>query len=195
MRAPLLQLKYKFISFKVLAMQAVAVRPRDLDVNALAGAFGLWLKKAASGRKRACLLTDESVFATSGQFVVLDATRASQLIRQGLDAGTVSELVALLGLPKREDLGHALNANPTSLWRWARDNKQLPAATVEQILRSMQLQLVAADVFGSVEAARQWLQKPHPVLDGMSPSDFADNEFGAQKVSGMLAGLKYGGVA
>jgi hypothetical protein len=29
----------------------------------------------------------------------------------------------------------------------------------------------------------------------MTPSEYADNEFGAQKVRGMLAGLKYGGVA
>ena len=33
------------------------------------------------------------------------------------------------------------------------------------------------------------------MFDCMSPSDFADNEFGAQKVTGMLASLKYGGVA
>jgi putative toxin-antitoxin system antitoxin component (TIGR02293 family) len=176
-------------------MPAPAVHPRDLDANALARAFGLWLKKAASGNKRTRPVADESVFATDGSFVVLDATRASMLIRKGLDAGTVSELVDLLGIPKREDLGHALNANPVTLWRWARDNKPLPAATVEQILRSMQLQLVATDVFGSVEAARQWLQKPHPMLGGLSPSDFADNEFGAQKVTGMLAGLKYGSAA
>lgn len=175
-------------------MQA-AVHPRNLDAYALAGAFGVWLEQAASGRKHSGALGGESVFATAGPFVVLDATRASRLIRAGLDAGTVSELVDLLGIPRREDLGHALNANPTSLWRWARDNKPLPAATVEQILRSMQLHLVAADVFGSAESARQWLQKPHPMLDGMSPSDFADNEFGAQKVTGMLAGLKYGGAA
>jgi putative toxin-antitoxin system antitoxin component (TIGR02293 family) len=127
--------------------------------------------------------------------VVLDTTRALMLIRNGLDAGTVSELVDLLGIPKREDLGRALNANQVTLWRWARDNKQLPAATVEQILRSMQLQLVATEVFGSVEAARQWLQKPHPMLNDFSPCDFTDNEFGAQKVTGMLAGLKYGGAA
>ena len=33
------------------------------------------------------------------------------------------------------------------------------------------------------------------MLDDMAPSSFADNEFAAQKVRGMLAGLKYGGVA
>ena len=58
----------------------------------------------------------------------------------------------------------------------------------------MRLHLFAADVFGSVEPARLWLHKAHPMLDGMTPNDYADNEFGAQKVRGLLAALKYGGV-
>lgn len=59
----------------------------------------------------------------------------------------------------------------------------------------MQLRLFATDVFGAVAPARTWLVKPNPMLDGISPCDYADYEFGAQKVRGMLAGLKYGGVA
>lgn len=82
----------------------------------------------------------------------------------------MDELVPLPGLSRKEDLGHALNANSTSLWRWARDNKPLPGQAVEQILRAMQLQLFAADVFGGVEAARTWLHKPHPMLDDMAPA-------------------------
>lgn len=53
----------------------------------------------------------------------------------------------------------------------------------------------AADVFRRVALARKWLHKPHPSLDGMTPGDYADNELGAQQVRGLLAGLKYGGVA
>ncbi|MDB5741743.1 MAG: hypothetical protein JWR68_58 [Polaromonas sp.] len=164
-----------------------------VDAQSLAQAFTAWLRKSTPAGSRA--MPAESVFSVNDAMVTLDATRASRLIRNGLDAGSVDELVLLLGLAKKEDLSHALNANSTSLWRWARDNKPLPGQTVEQILRSMQLQLFAADVFGGVEPARTWLQKPHPMLDGLAPSDFADNEFGAQKVRGMLAGLKYGGVA
>ena len=59
----------------------------------------------------------------------------------------------------------------------------------------MQLQLCASDVFGDVEPARMWLRKPHPALNALVPRDYANNEFGAQKVRGMLAGLKHGGIA
>lgn len=116
------------------------------------------------------------------------------MIRTGLRAGRVHELVLLLGLGRKEDLGRALNANSTSLWRWARDDSILPSPTGEQILRAMQLHLFAADVFGGIEPARAWLNKPHPMLDGMAPAKYADNEFGAQKVLSLLAALKYGGV-
>ena len=161
--------------------------------ESLARAFTDWLSKSALANIAA--KPAQPVFSVHDTLVTLDATRASRLIRTGLSAASVDELVPLLGLSRKEDLGHALNANSTSLWRWARDNKPLPGQAVEQILRAMQLQLFAADVFGGVEPARKWLHKPHPMLDDMAPSDFADNEFGAQKVRGMLAGLKYGGVA
>ena len=180
----------------MLALHApgAAHRPKvPFTAESLACAFTDWLSKSALTNGAA--KPAPSVFSVHDTLVTLDATRASRLIRTGLSAASVDELVPLLGLSRKEDLGHALNANSTSLWRWARDHKPLPGQAIEQILRAMQLQLFAADVFGGVEAARLWLHKPHPMLDDMAPSDFADNEFGAQKVRGMLAGLKYGGVA
>ena len=163
------------------------------DARSLAQSFSTWLDDSLDPGHRTGSMA--SVFSENESSVFLDSARAVLLIRTGLLAGNVAKLVPLLGLSKKEDLSRALNANSTSLWRWARDNKPLPGQTVEQILRAMQLQLFAAEVFGGVEAARQWLHKPHPSLDGMAPIDYADNEFGAQKVRGMLAGLKYGGVA
>ena len=165
------------------------------DTQSLAQAYSTWLIDSAPGggaRDRAVV---EKVFLVSRGTVTMDAARASNVVRAGLRAGKVSELIVLLGLKKKEDLSHALNANSTSLWRWARDDSPLPGQTVEQILRAMQMQLFASDVFGGVAPARVWLHKAHPMLDGMSPSDYADNEFGAQKVRGLLAALKYGGVA
>lgn len=182
--------------------------PAETNTSALAASFSNWLDGARNtpgprGRpakprsKTSAVAGVEtgSVFTQVSGSAFLDSARAVALIRSGLLAGNVAQLAPLLGLGKKEDLGHALNANSTSLWRWARDNKPLPGQTVEQILRTMQLQLFAAEVFGSVDAARQWLNKPHPSLQNLSPSDYADNEFGGQKVRGMLAGLKYGGVA
>ena len=172
----------------------LADAPRAEDARSLAQAFLTWLAESAPTSSKQNRGPAERLFSVRAGAVTLDSARASKVIRAGLRAGNVSDLVPLLGLKRKEDLSHALNANGTSLWRWARDDSLLPSPTVEQILRSMQLHLFAADVFGGVEDARAWLHKVHPVLDGMTPAEYADNEFGAQKVRGLLAALKYGGV-
>ena len=173
-------------------MTAAAHSQRPTTANQLARQFGAWFAHSASQEVQDAAT---HVFVTYDDAPLLDSARAVRLIRAGVRAGKVSELVLLFGLHRKEDLSQALNVNSVSLWRWARDDKALPGATVEQILRTMQLQLFATDVFGDLEQARKWLHKPHPSLQDMSPADYADNEFGAQKVRGMLAGLKYGGVA
>lgn len=170
-------------------MAAITHSPEH-DVAGLAKSFTAWFDKSVSAAGRTAL----PVFTLRDSTATLDAARASNLIRSGVHAGRVSELVMLLGLDKKEDLASALNTNGTSLWRWEKDDKTLPGPTVEQILRAMQLQFFAAEVFGTLEQGRKWLHKPHPSLDGIAPMDYADNEFGAQRVRGMLAGLKYGGV-
>ena len=172
---------------------SIATLVQPDEVGRLARAFCEWIGKSAAREGHRTALAP--VFVMENDAALLDAARASLLIRAGVHAGRIGELVALLGLDKKEDLSHAIDVNSTSLWRWERDDKLLPGASVERILRAMQLQLFATEVFGSVEQARKWLHKEHPLLDGMAPSDYADNEFGAQKVRGMLASLKYGGVA
>lgn len=168
-------------------------QPAPGDILALVRSFSDWVANSVAGTDSVRVAFP--VFSLHNSTVTLDAARASCLIRTGLRSGHINDLIGLLGLDKKEDLSHALNTNSTSLWRWAKEDKPLPGTTVEQILRAMQLQFIAADVFGSLELARIWLHKPHPSLDEMTPSDYAGNEFGAQKVRGMLTDLKYGGVA
>ena len=165
--------------------------PENTELTRLVRTFRGWIDQAARGVHASV----EPLFLLRFDSATVDATCASAVIRQGVRAGRVSDLVALLGYDKKEELGRTLNANNTSLWRWERDDKLLPVAIVEQLLRTMQLQLFATEVFGTVVAARKWLHASHPALEGMTPTEYANNEFGAQKVKGMLAGLKYGSVA
>lgn len=160
--------------------------------SSLASKFSAWLAKslATDGSRKGVT----SIFADQDGGFVLDATCAARLIRAGLLASHVWELVPLFGLSTKEELLQVLSASDTSLRRWAGKNKALPTPIVEKILRIMQLQLIAADVFGQVDLGRVWLRRPHPMLDGLAPGDYADNEYGAGQVRGMLAALKHGGV-
>jgi hypothetical protein len=101
----------------------------SFTIDSLADAFTSWLRKSTLANT--AVKPAESVFSVHHTVVSLGATRASRLIRTGLSAGSVDELVPLLGLSRKEDLGHALNAKSTSLWRWARDNKPRPSQAVE----------------------------------------------------------------
>lgn len=59
----------------------------------------------------------------------------------------------------------------------------------------VELQRIAAAVFGSDLAAKRWLATPHPSLNGDTPLGYANDEAKVQRVLGMLAGLRHGGVA
>lgn len=157
---------------------------------ALADKFAIWLARSQASDPSAPRVG--CVFSVHDGVVVLDAAGAARVLRTGLRARYVWELVPLFGLLTQEGLIRALNASDTSLRRWADKDKLLPSQLVEKILRAMQLQLVAAGVFGGVAPARVWLRSPHPMLDGLAPGDYADNEFGAGQVREMLVSLKHG---
>ncbi|MBX3656154.1 MAG: DUF2384 domain-containing protein [Ramlibacter sp.] len=68
------------------------------------------------------------------------------------------------------------------------------ASNVEASLRLAELEALALDVFASEDAARGWLQNPHPMLN-KSPIEAAAISSGAQRVREILAAIKHGGVA
>lgn len=56
--------------------------------------------------------------------------------------------------------------------------------------RFEQLDGYAFDIFGDMALAQQWLSRPHPALDGMTPNDCARNDRDLQKALELLAALK-----
>lgn len=58
------------------------------------------------------------------------------------------------------------------------------------------LAVLAREVWGSDEAARAFLFRPHPMLEGRRPIDVVlANEFGRSLVEGILGRLQYGSAA
>lgn len=157
----------------------------------LGGKFSIWLAKSQA--TNSATQDFASICSIEHEILALDTDGDASLLRTGLRASYVWELVALFGLSTKAELLRLLSANDKSLRRWAREDKLMPTAVVEKILRTMQLQLVAADVFGGIGHARVWLSRPHPVLNGMAPGDCADNEFASGKVRALLVALKHGG--
>lgn len=98
---------------------------------------------------------------------------------------------AASGLEKRKDLLSALLLSASTLSR-AKPDTTLDATVTERMLRQSELFVRAAEVFGQDGAT--WMTKPHDLLNGKSPLEYASNEFGGAKVRQILNAIEYGGV-
>ncbi len=65
-----------------------------------------------------------------------------------------------------------------------------------KVARLAEIWTLAREVWGSDEAARDFLQRPHAMLDGRRPLDVVlESELGRPLVEGILGRLKYGSAA
>ncbi len=65
----------------------------------------------------------------------------------------------------------------------------------DRILRFRRLLDQAVAIFGSVEAAREWLKAPQYGLGDSTPLDYARTEVGAREVERLLGRIDYGVLA
>ena len=85
----------------------------------------------------------------------------------------------------------ALCVNASTLSR-TRPEAPLEPGVTERLFRQSDLLVRAAEVFG--EHGPIWMTKPHPLLDGKTPIEFAANEYGGEKVRAILTAIEHGGV-
>ncbi|MEJ8810395.1 antitoxin Xre/MbcA/ParS toxin-binding domain-containing protein [Variovorax ureilyticus] len=124
--------------------------------------------------------------------LLFDRGQAAELASHPVQARVIDEWFAASGLERRKDLQIALNLTPSMLSRKGGGDKDLDASVTERMLRHSDLLVRAAEVFGDDGPA--WMTKPHPLLDGKTPLEFASNEFGAERVREILSAIEYGGV-
>lgn len=94
-------------------------------------------------------------------------------------------------LPRKKDLLTALCVNASTLSR-TRPETPLEPSVTERLFRQSDLLVRAAEVFGDQGPA--WMTKPHPLLEGKTPIEFATNEYGGEKVRAILNAIEHGGV-
>ncbi|WP_077002528.1 antitoxin Xre/MbcA/ParS toxin-binding domain-containing protein [Variovorax sp. KK3] len=121
----------------------------------------------------------------------LDRDKASHYASASMPAGAVDEWFKASKLPRKKDLQIALCLNASMLSR-AHSEKNLEPVVTERMFRQADLLVRAAEVFG--DEGPLWMTKPHPLLDGKSPAEYATNEFGGEKVRAILNAIEHGGV-
>lgn len=121
----------------------------------------------------------------------LDRDAAAFWATESMSATALQMWFEAIGIEKKKDLFSALKVSPSTLSRATSETTLDPAVT-ERMLRQSELFVRAAEVFG--EDGPTWMTKPHELLGGKSPLEYATNEFGGAKVRQILNAIEYGGV-
>ena len=118
--------------------------------------------------------------------------RALRILKRCISSQVITPLSEYLAIGKGELVG-MLDMDRTTALRRAGKDLPLPTHSAENVLRLLELQGMAHDIFESEDAALAWLRKPHPMLDGESPLESAKTSFGSRRVKDILIAIKYGG--
>jgi putative toxin-antitoxin system antitoxin component (TIGR02293 family) len=79
---------------------------------------------------------------------------------------------------------------PDSSWKRAR--KMLGPQASQTAARLSHVLEIAARVWGNEKDATEWLNSPHPELDGASPISLLRTEAGGRAIEALLAALEFG---
>jgi putative toxin-antitoxin system antitoxin component (TIGR02293 family) len=69
--------------------------------------------------------------------------------------------------------------------------QSLPRHAAEGVLRLLDIERMAYDTFEEGDFT-QWLNRPHPMLDGETPLQAAETSYGAEQVKSILVAIKHG---
>jgi putative toxin-antitoxin system antitoxin component (TIGR02293 family) len=111
-------------------------------------------------------------------------------VNEGLPAETLDKVTGAVAPNDRQFVNRLVGSKST---RYRRFDKPLSVESGFRTVRVAMVWVMALDVWKSEEAARAFLHRPHPMLEGRKPIDVAlQSELGAEMVRSILGELKYG---
>jgi putative toxin-antitoxin system antitoxin component (TIGR02293 family) len=119
-------------------------------------------------------------------------TKKIGVIRGGIAARVVDDMVEYLGVPKNVIFG-VLHTPESTAHKLIKDDRNLDAAASERVVRVADIARLAEETLGGREAGTQWLKSPNLALGGATPLSMLDTEPGASEVRRILASINYGG--
>lgn len=115
----------------------------------------------------------------------------TQLVREGLPAGSVTALAGRLDLGNTV-LSRKLGIPQRTLTRRLSRRSRLTAAESDRTVRFARVYAGAVEVIGDEEKAAEWLRTPNRALGGEQPMDQLDTDLGARAVEDVLGRISYG---
>lgn len=114
------------------------------------------------------------------------------VIREGLRAGVVDDMVAYLGVPKSAVFALLRTAESTA-HKLVKEGRPLDAGASERVLRIADVARAAEETFGGRDAGTLWLRTPNLSLGRETPLSLLDTGPGADEVRRVLAAIDHGG--
>jgi putative toxin-antitoxin system antitoxin component (TIGR02293 family) len=120
-----------------------------------------------------------------------DDAEADAQIRKGLSVDLAVYLQKTLDLTDA-DTAHLLGRSRSTYARYRNAGKDLGTAEAERAVRFARLLARAAETFGSVAEAADWMHESNYRLGGARPLEMAETDPGARVVRDLLCGLQHG---
>lgn len=126
-----------------------------------------------------------------GQVARWDDAEADTRIREGLPFELAAHLQSLLDLTD-EEAAHLIGRSRSTYSRYRNKNQDLRAPEAERAVRFARLLALAADTFGSLGEAKEWMLEENYALGGAKPFELAETDPGARIVRDLLWGIQHG---
>jgi len=125
-------------------------------------------------------------------FAPLTSAMGYSIITRGLSGAILEPLGEYLGVTPSA-LAKLVGLDLRAAQRVAITGNKLAVPVAECVLRLLEMNQLALDVFESTDTASAWLTRPHPLLAGRAPFDWAQSAYGSERVKEILVAVKYGG--
>lgn len=123
-----------------------------------------------------------------------DRNKIVLLAMKGIPAAAFFETVDLTGY-KKDQLAEVFNTSVKTFQRYEREAKNLNPQDSEKVLKIIALFDKGADVLGSVESFRRWMDKPAYGIGGQIPFDLLHTSGGIDLIMDELVRIEYGDLA
>ena len=170
----------------------MAKRRKAMKRSRGVGTAGRHARRRPPGRKSG--LSKREILPFTG-FVAKETPAAQKIdiIRAGVGARVVDDMVAYLAVPKAVIFA-LLHTPESTAHKLIKDNRNLDAAASERVVRVADITRLAEATFGAREAATHWLKSANLALAGATPLSMLDTEPGAGEVRKLLHAIDAGGV-
>jgi putative toxin-antitoxin system antitoxin component (TIGR02293 family) len=113
-----------------------------------------------------------------------------EALREGLPFQAFESFVKTIGIPPAT-ITKALGIAPRTLARRKERHSFSPEES-DRLYRLARVTLMAIQVLGTQEKAKQWLERPNRALGGETPLHLLDTDIGARQVEAVLGRIDYG---